>query len=224
MRIILFLILALGLSVIAARLRAESRPPNVVLILADNQGAWTLGCYGNPDIRTPNIDRLATQGMRFTRAFSPNGVCSPTRASLLTGLMPSQHGVHSYLNANEAQVGPGAYCTIGEFRSLPEILAGAGYACGLSGKWHLGANATPQEGFTSWITMPHGHTVTFYDAEVLEGGKLRKEPGYLTDLWTDRAVRFLEENRDRRFFLYLAYNGPYNLGASLNHPGRNRHV
>ena len=72
----------------------NSRVPNVVLILTDNQGAWTLGCYGNPDIHTPNIDRLAAQGMRFTRAFSPNGVCSPTRASLLTGLLPSQHGVH----------------------------------------------------------------------------------------------------------------------------------
>src|SRR5262249_49881642 len=110
-------------------LAQEAKPPrgaNVVLILADNQGAWTLGCYGNPDIRTPNIDRLAAQGMRFTRAFSPNGVCSPTRASLLTGLLPSQHGVHSYLGANEAQMGPNAYCTIAEFRSLPEILAGAG--------------------------------------------------------------------------------------------------
>jgi len=87
-------------------------------------------------------------------------------------------------------MGPDAYCTIAEFRSLPEILAGAGYTCGLSGKWHLGANATPQEGFTSWITMPVGHTATFYGAEVIEDGRVRKEPGYLTDLWTDRAVPF----------------------------------
>ena len=197
--------------------------PNVVLILTDNQGAWTLGCYGNPDIRTPNIDRLAREGVRFTRAFSPNGVCSPTRASLLTGLMPSQHGVHCYLGAKEAQLGPGAYCTIGKFRSLPKILAGAGYACGLVGKWHLGANLQPQEGFTSWITMPHGNTSTFYGAEVIEDGAVRVEPGYLTDLWTDRAVRFLEENRERPFFLYLAYNGPYNLGNLLLQPARNRH-
>lgn len=201
-----------------------ARQPNVVLVLTDNQGAWTLGCYGNPDILTPNIDRLASQGMRFTRAFSPNGVCSPTRASLLTGLMPSQHGVHCYLGANEAQMGPDAYCTISEFRTLPEILAESGYTCGLSGKWHLGANTTPQEGFTSWITMPHGHTSKFYGAEVIEDGKVRTEPGYLTDLWTDRAVRFIEENHDRPFFLYLAYNGPYNLGASLRKPGRNRHA
>ena len=200
------------------------KSPNVVLMLADNQGAWSLGCYGNPDIRTPNIDRLASRGVRFTRAFSPNGVCSPTRATLLTGLIPSQHGVHSFLSANEAQMGPDAYCTIGEFRSLPEVLADAGYTCGLVGKWHLGANATMQEGFTSWITMPHGHTSTFYNAEVIENGRVREEPGYLTELWADRAVRFLEENRDRPFFLYLPFNGPYNLGESLKNPGRNRHV
>src|SRR5581483_9721254 len=125
-RILRVLIFALVLATQARVRPASSRPPNVVFILTDNQGAWTLGCYGNPDIHTPNIDRLAAQGMRFTRAFSPNGVCSPTRASLLTGLMPSQHGVHSYLGANEAQMGPNAYCTIAEFRSLPRILADAG--------------------------------------------------------------------------------------------------
>lgn len=205
-------------------LRAADTPTNLVLIVADNQGAWTLGCYGNRDVRTPNIDRLAAEGMRFTRAFSPNGVCSPTRASLLTGLMPSQHGVHSYLGANEAQLGPDAYCTIREFQTLPKTLAAAGYTCGLVGKWHLGANETPQEGFTSWVTMPHGHTTTFYDAEIIEDGKIRKEPQYLTDFWTKHAVAFLEENREKPFFLYLAYNGPYGLGASLNHPARNRHA
>ena len=85
---------------------SEGRPPNVVLILTDNQGAWTLGCYGNPDIRTPHIDRLAREGMLFERCYSSNAVCSPTRATLLTGLIPSQHGVHSYLAAGGAQMGP----------------------------------------------------------------------------------------------------------------------
>src|SRR4051812_13721078 len=158
MRIILFLILALGLSVIAAATGSEGRPTNDVLILTDNQGAWTLGCYGNPDIRTPNIDRLAREGMLFERCFSSNAVCSPTRATLLTGLIPSQHGVHSYLAAGGAQVGPHAYSTIKEFRTLSEILAKAGYTCGLCGKWHLGDNLRPQEEFSYWVTMPHGHT------------------------------------------------------------------
>ncbi len=202
---------------------AGDRPVNVVLIMTDNHGAWTLGCYGNPDIRTPHIDRLAAEGMLFTRAFSSNAVCSPTRATYLTGLIPSQHGVHCYLRRNEAQMGANPYCTIREFRTLPKVLSECGYRCGMIGKWHLGANLTPQEGFHQWITMPHGATSTFYNAEVIENGKIRIEPKYLTDLWTERAVEFIEPNRARPFFLFLAYNGPYGLGPSLSRAARNRH-
>src|SRR5262245_43538099 len=90
-----------GLALALAAGRADATPrTNVVFTLTDNQGAWTLGCYGNPDIRTPNIDRLAREGTLFTRCYSSNAVCSPTRATYLTGLLPSQHGVHSYLRAN----------------------------------------------------------------------------------------------------------------------------
>lgn len=85
-----------------------AKPLNLIVIMTDNHGAWTLGCYGNPDVRTPNIDRLAREGMLFERAFASNAVCSPTRATFLTGLMPSQHGVHSYLRANRLQMGPDA--------------------------------------------------------------------------------------------------------------------
>src|ERR1041384_8839145 len=101
---VVFALAALG-GLTAAASRAADRPPNLVFILTDNQGAWTLGCYGNPDIRTPNIDRLAREGMLFERCFSSNAVCSPTRATLLTGLIPSQHGVHSYLAAGAPQIG-----------------------------------------------------------------------------------------------------------------------
>lgn len=214
----------LGLAGAGEAQRATRARPNVVLIMTDNHGAWTLGCYGNRDIRTPNIDALAGRGVLFTDVYSSNPVCSPTRATFLTGLIPSQHGVHRYLGAGGAQTGPDAYCTIGEFRTLPKTLAGSGYACGLAGKWHLGGNLKPQEGFTSWITMPHGHTTTFYDAEVIEDGKTRKEPTYLTDLWTRHGVEFIERNRERPFFLFLAYNGPYGLGASMLQPARNRHA
>ena len=206
---------------------AASGPPrrtNLLLILTDNQGAWTLGCYGNPDIRTPHIDRLAAEGVRFTRAFASNAVCSPTRATLLTGLIPSQHGVHSYLGAGGAQTGPDAYCTIGEFRTLPKVLTDAGYACGLVGKWHLGGNLHPQETFRYWITKPHGHTTAFYDVPIIYEGKTVTEPRYTTDLWTEHAVRFIEQNRAGPFFLFLAYNGPYGLGKSLLVPARNRHA
>lgn len=190
-----------------------SAAPNLVFILTDNQGDWTLGCYGNKDVRSPNIDRLAAEGVRFTRAYANNPVCSPNRATLLTGLMPSQHGVHCFLSAGFPQMGEGAYCTIKEFPSLPKILKGRGYACGLVGKWHLGDNLQPQEGFTDyWITMPHGATATFFDAAVIEDGRERKEPRHLTQFWTSHALRFIEQNKSRPFFLFLAYNGPYGLG------------
>lgn len=205
--------------------QADAAPlPNVVFILTDNHGAWTLGCYGNPDIRTPNIDRLANEGTLFTRCYSSNPVCSPTRATYLTGLLPSQHGVHCYLRAGEAQIGPKAYCTIAEFSNLPQILADTGYVCGLSGKWHLGGNEKPQVGFTDWVTMPHGATSTFYNAEVIVDGQIRKEPTYLTDFWTEHGVRFIERNKDRPFFLFLSYNGPYGLGPLLKRKARNRHA
>lgn len=202
---------------------AATRPPNLVFILTDNQGAWTLGCYGNPDIRTPNLDKMAVEGIRFTRALSSNPVCSPTRATFLTGLIPSQHGVHSFLDP-KFMIGPEAYNTLQEFTSLGEILRDAGYTCGLSGKWHLGANMTPSEGFTSWITKPDGSTQEFYDQKIIENGEIRVEADYTTDLWTRKGVEFIQQNKDRPFFLYLAYNGPYNLGKLMSNPPRNRHA
>jgi len=87
---------------------AEPERPNVVLIMTDNHAPWTLGCYGNTEIRTPSIDRLAGSGVLFTRCYSSNAVCSPTRATYLTGLMPSQHGVHCWLAGGRLQIGPDA--------------------------------------------------------------------------------------------------------------------
>ncbi|HBE40639.1 MAG TPA: sulfatase [Bacteroidales bacterium] len=197
--------------------------PNIIFILTDNQGAWSLGCYGNTDILTPNIDRLASEGIRFTRALSSNPVSSPTRATFLTGLIPSQHGVHSYID-NKNMIGPEAYRMIDEFNSLGEILRDAGYVCGLSGKWHLGDHLNVQEGFSYWVTKPGGHTLEFYDQDVIEDGRLRKEPGYTTDLWTQKGIEFIRQNKENPFFLFLAYNGPYALGDLMLNPPRNRHA
>ncbi|MCA9248230.1 MAG: sulfatase-like hydrolase/transferase, partial [Planctomycetales bacterium] len=202
----------------------ESERPNVVFILTDNQGAWSLGCYGNPDIKTPHIDRLARDGTLFRHAYANNAVCSPTRATLLTGLMPCQHGVHCYLSAGRLQIGPQASNTLAEFPTLPSLLAEQGYVCGLSGKWHLGDNLHPQEGFSFWTTKPHGSSKGFYDQQIIENGQMRIEPKYLTDYWTDRGIEFIEKNRQRPFFLMLAYNGPYGLGGTLDEPIRNRHA
>src|SRR4051812_44487461 len=157
--------------------------PNLVFILTDNHGAWTLGCYGNQEILTPNIDKLASEGTLFTRAYCNNSVCSPGRATFLTGLLPSQHGVNAYI-PQAAQTGPQAYGVIREFRALPNILSEAGYACGLSGKWHLGDNLHPQQGFTYWFTKKGGHTTTFYNDDMIWQGKIYKEPRYTTDAIT----------------------------------------
>ena len=203
------------------------KPYNLVVIMTDNHGPWTLGCYGNKDVLTPNIDRLASEGMTFEKAFASNPVCSPTRATFLTGLIPSQHGVHNWLNANHLQMGPDARSTLADFTSLGDVLNAAGYACGLVGKWHLGDNMRPQEGFDSyWITKPHGHTVEFYDQPIIHEGKVYTEPRYTTDLWTEHAIKFLKQNqgKGKPFFLLLTFNGPYGLGSSLLQPARNRHA
>jgi len=199
---------------------------NVVFIMTDNQGVWTLGCYGNADIRTPHIDGLAADGMRFANAYCVNSVCSPNRATYFTGLIPSQHGVHCYLGGEEpdAQIGPEAYCTIREFATLPRIMGAAGHICGLSGKWHLGDSLHPQEGFIYWFTKPKGHTSTFYNDQAIWEERIYTEPRYYTDVITEHALDFLAQTRDRPFFLYVAYNGPYGLGEHMTRPHQNRHA
>lgn len=195
----------------------ERKRPNIVFIMTDNHGAWTLGCYGNKDIRTPNIDRLASEGILFTHCFSSNAVCSPTRATSLTGLIPSQHGVHCW----SPRALPGQENAIGEFHSLPEILAESGYVCGITGKWHLGGRLhKAQEKFAYWVVKRSGDTPDFYNTKVIENGKLRIDRRHATDIWTEYGIGFIEQNKDRPFFLLLTYNGPYGLGPCIWTPAR----
>ncbi len=200
--------------------------PNIVFIITDNQSPWTMGCYGNDEIRTPNCDRLADEGVRFTNAFCVNPVCSPNRATCMTGLIPSQHGVHNWLGGEkpDAQVGPDAYCTIAEFATLPQILADEGYSCGMTGKWHLGDSLHPQLGFEYWFAKPRGHTRSFYDSEAIWGGEIYREPRYYLDAIADHAVDFLEHHHEQPFFLYVGYNGPYGLDQDMRDGHRNRHA
>ena len=196
--------------------------------MTDNQGAWTLGCHGNDEIRTPHIDAMAAAGVRCAKAYAVNSVCSPSRATFLTGLIPSQHGVHCYLGGEQpdAQMGPGAYCTVGEFVTLPQVLRDAGYRCGLAGKWHLGDSLQPQQGFDYWFTKPKGHTHTFYNAEAIWQGQVYEEPRYATEAITAHALDFLAQAADGEapFFLFAAYNGPYGLGEHMTYTHENRHT
>ncbi len=199
--------------------------PNVLLILTDNQSPSLIGAYGNREILTPNIDRLASQGTLFTRAFATSGVCSPARATLLTGLIPSRNGVHNGLPERFAVPG---YSAIEEFRNLPQTLADAGYVTGLVGKYHLGDSEKPQLGFGSWVTFSGGHTESFVKQAVVDNGRtfdVAASGEHLTDFWTRRAVDFINAQSGKQpFFLMLSYNGPYVLPPTVLDAPNTRHA
>ena len=131
-----------------------SRKTNVVFILTDDQGVWAAGCYGNPEIRTPNIDRIADTGVRFENFFVASPVCSPSRASFLTGRIPSQHGVHDWIR--NGNVGPDAASYLAGEVAYTDVLAERGWTCGISGKWHLGNSRISQHGFQHWFVHQRG--------------------------------------------------------------------
>ena len=122
--------------------------PNIVFILSDDQGPWAAGCYGNDEIYTPAIDHLAATGMRFDNFFVATPVCSPSRATYLTGRISSQHGIHDWIR--EGNVGEGAAVYLEGEVAYTDILAEYGWTCGLSGKWHLGHSQLAQHGFSHW--------------------------------------------------------------------------
>lgn len=181
---------------------------NIVCILTDDQGVWAAGCYGNPEIRTPNIDRLAQTGVRFENFFVATPVCSPSRATLLTGRIPSQHGVHDWLKGGN--VGPDAIRYLQNEVTYTDILARSGWTCGLSGKWHLGDNQIPQCGFTDWYVHQLGGG-DYNNPPMVRNGQLVSEPGYVTDLITDEALRLLDRYHEagHPFYLSVHYTAPH---------------
>lgn len=201
---------------------ASKKPPNLVLIVSDNHPSSLVGAYGNPYIRTPAIDTLASNGMKFNNAFATSGVCSPTRATILTGLLPSQTGVH---NGLPAQVDVPDWSAIEEFRNLPQTLADLGYNTGLVGKYHLGQPDKAQLGFDYWVTFLSGHTTSFHDVTVIDNDKRYQVKEHITDFWTQRAVDFIAQQSGKKpFFLMLTYNGPYMLPPSVLNEPKNRHA
>lgn len=203
------------------------RRPNVVLITADNQPATLLGCHGNTDVATPNIDRLANQGARFEHAFAANGMCSPGRATIFTGLIPSRHGVHSWLDDHHLDEWPDDWCAVREFRTVPYTLSRRGYRTALIGKYHLGQPHTPMPGIDDWIAFATGHTWDFYTNTVMDNGTEYEIDDYhIVDFFTDKAVDYLSavDTTERPFFLNINYDAPYLLPpANLGPDFRNRH-
>lgn len=186
--------------------------PNVVLILTDDQGVWAMGCYGNREIRTPNLDRLAAGGLVMEHFFCASPVCSPARATLLTGRMPSAHGIHDWLAKQEGVE------YLSGLTGYTDVLHSSGYLCALSGKWHLGASEKPQKSFSHWYAYPQGGGC-YIDPPMVCGGQIRQEKGYLTDLITQDAVRFLHEAAGgaQPFYLSVHYTAPHHPWID-NHP------
>ena len=193
---------------------AVSEPPNVLLIVCDDLGYGDVGCYHAGGYPTPGIDALAARGVRFTDAHSTGVVCSPSRASLLTGRAPRRTGVTGVLTAaghRDQGLDPGE-------RTLAHVLGERGYATGCVGKWHLGYHrrynptrfgfdhfrgyVAGNVDYHSHVDQP-GHKDWWLDDEIAD------EPGYVTDLITGHADRFIREHRDRPWFLYVAHEAPH---------------
>ena len=185
--------------------------PNVVFILTDDQGCWAMGCADNPEIRTPSLDRLARTGIRFENFFCTSPVCSPSRASILTGRIPSQHGVHDWIRKGNMREGKDP--AIEYLRGMvgyTDILTRHGYTCGLSGKWHLGDSLHPQKGFSHWFVHQCGGS-NYHNAPMIKGGKAYNEPRYITDVITDDALDFIDRKKDGDcpFYLGIHYTAPH---------------
>lgn len=206
----------------------SSIKPNIILILSDDQGSWALGSYGNRELKTPNLDALAGEGTRFENFFCTSPVCSPARASILTGRIPSCHGVHDWLSAGNTvsrKLEPAGNGKLIEYlQGIPgytDILKGAGWFCGISGKWHLGDSHNPQKGFEFWKVHAKGGG-PYYGAPVIEDGVLREEPRYITDAITDNALEFLEAAKKKQgpFCLNVCYTAPHSPWEKEHHPAK----
>lgn len=220
---ILLVVLSVSLVGIAG---CQSKPekPNILLIMADDMGYSDLGCYGS-DINTPNIDRLANEGLRYTQFY--NGArCCPTRASLLTGLYPHQVGMGGMVVRDSTESEKGAYQGYlnNECVTLAEVLKGAGYTTLMSGKWHVGEFRPVwpvDRGFDRYwglisgaanyfnVTRTKNHKPIRTMAEDGNEIPLPTEDFYMTDAITENAIKMLEENSDKPFFQYVAYTAPH---------------
>jgi arylsulfatase A-like enzyme len=178
-------------------------PPNILLLLSDDQGYGDFGVTGNKTVQTPVLDKFAREGISFERFFvSP--VCAPSRASLLTGRWWLRTGVWGVTQGKEnmrsAEV------------TLAEALKTAGYRTGCFGKWHNGEQfplTPPGQGFDEFLGFNNGHWNNYFDSELIRGSQFVKTQGFITDVLTDEAIAFIEKNQSQPFFCYVPFNTPH---------------
>jgi arylsulfatase A-like enzyme len=218
---------------------AADRPPNIILIFTDDQGYQDLGCFGSNKIETPNLDRMAAEGRRFTSFYVSSSICSPSRASLMTGCYAKRVGMEK-----SVVFPPDTHGLNPEEVTLAEMFKDAGYATGMIGKWHLGHTAEllpMKQGFDSFYGSPYSNDMTMSPLlklatdvvfrngitreNMMEETKKRENRGVLMrgdevievpadqSLWTQRytheSIDFIQSHRDKPFFLYLAHSMPH---------------
>lgn len=181
--------------------------PNFIIIYCDDLGYGDLGCFGATDIKTPNIDRLADEGIKFTEFYSASAVCSPSRAALLTGRYPQRMGINSVFFAESYTGMPVEEITIAD------ELKAAGYATGHVGKWHLGHREKflpLQRGFDEYFGIPYSNDME--SVVYLRGNEVEEfhvDQRYITKTYTEEALDFINDHSDENFFLYLAHSMPH---------------
>lgn len=198
----------LGAWMTALTVQAQTpRKPNIVIILADDLGYGDIGTFGATDIRTPNIDGLATNGIKLTSFYSTSPVCSPTRAALITGRYPRRLGI-DHVFFPESFTGIPA-----EEVTIAEALKGNGYRTAIFGKWHLGHHRQYlplQNGFDEYYGIPYSNDmmgVAYLRGNDVDSMKVNQK--YITQTYTKEAVRFIDQNKDKPFFLYITHNMPH---------------
>ena len=192
---------------------AADRPPNVIVILADDLGYGDLSCYGHATFKTPRLDRMATEGIRLTQFNTPMPFCAPTRASLLTGRYPWRCG----MNGNSAPDGGPIADQIAlpaDEITLAELLQKNNYATGMVGKWHLGHRRLEtyptRRGFDNYLGVLYSNDMR--PVHLIDGEKVAEYPlvqATLTQRYTERALSFIERHKSEPFFLYLAHAMPH---------------
>ncbi|MFH1923289.1 MAG: sulfatase [Planctomycetota bacterium] len=213
----------------AAELAGAGERPNFILIVCDNLGYGDVGCYGSKLHRTPHIDRMAEEGMRFTDFYVTSGVCTPSRASIMTGCYPRRVSMH--VDEDGRQVLP-AVSTKGlnpNEITIAEVLKTQGYATAIVGKWHLGDQPPflpTRQGFDYYFGIPYSDDMTAHPRRpgwpplpLMENERVVEAPpdrNLLTKRYTERVIEYVTENKDRPFFVYLPQAMPGSTGAPFS--------